>query len=74
MFKKLIKSLFECLLGEDMFHKLFHCPTFWRWKAWYHCPSCGKGLRCYFDGNDVAGDGTNYCDACADALDSYYNG
>lgn len=45
-------------------HKLFKCPTFWQLKPFFHCPGCGKGYRCYWEGNDVAGLGIDYCDEC----------
>lgn len=45
-------------------HKLFHCPTFWRLKAAFKCPECGKTYRCYWDGNDCDG-GINLCGRCA---------
>lgn len=51
-------------------HKLFHCPTFWRLKAAFTCPGCGKKYRCYRDGNDVAGHGVDYCSKCANGLES----
>ena len=51
-------------------HKLFHCPTFWEMllglKEKYNCPKCGKHYLCYWDGNDVDGHGTDYCDKCAE--------
>ena len=55
-------------------HKLFGCPTFWRTvfggkPAWV-CPGCGKRGTCYWDGNDVAGHGTDWCNACARELES----
>ena len=57
-------------LLKKIIHKLFDCPTFWQLKPFYHCPSCGKGMRCYWDGNDVAGHGTDYCDKCAKSLEA----
>lgn len=63
-------------LGEDMIkglkkviHKLFHCSTFWHPKYWFKCPRCGKVYKCYWDGNDVAGFGTNFCNKCAAFLE-----
>ena len=51
------------------YHKLFKCPTFWKIKPRFKCPCCGETYRCYWDGNDVAGHGIDYCDACAAALE-----
>lgn len=36
-------------------HKLFQCATYWKFwtKKPFHCPVCGHGYRCYWDGNDV---------------------
>jgi transcription elongation factor Elf1 len=51
-------------------HKLFQCPTFWKLKASFTCPECGKKYRCYWDGNDVANHGINYCDKCAEKLEA----
>lgn len=48
-----------------IWHKLFKCPTFWNIKPLYHCSICGKGLRCYWDGNDITGVGTDICNKCA---------
>ena len=50
-------------------HKLFDCPTFWKRKPAFECPECGKKYRCYWDGNDVTGHGTDYCNACAKKLE-----
>lgn len=50
-------------------HKLFTCPTFWKWKAAFSCPGCGKKYRCYWDGNDVAGHGIDYCNKCTKRLE-----
>lgn len=50
-------------------HKLFHCPTFWRWKPFYYCPRCGKGMRCYYDGNDILGHGIDFCNKCTAILE-----
>lgn len=55
-------------------HKLFHCPTFWSVKPAFHCPECGKGYRCYWDGNDVTGHGTDYCNRCASILEENSDG
>ena len=46
-------------------HKLFRCHTFWKLRPFYHCSKCGKGLRCYWDGNDIEGHGIDICNACA---------
>jgi hypothetical protein len=51
-------------------HKLFKCPTFWKINASFSCPGCGKKYRCYWDGNDVDGHGIDYCDKCADKLET----
>lgn len=45
-------------------HKLFHCPTFWKFKKSFHCPICGDGYRCYWDGNDYGGQ-IDVCRNCA---------
>ena len=50
---------------KGLFHKLFRCPTFWRIHPFFTCPECGKKYRCYWDGNDIAGVGIDYCNACA---------
>jgi len=46
-------------------HKLFKCPTFWRFKPSFHCPICGKGYNCYWDGNDIEDVGIDVCNKCA---------
>ena len=55
---------------KRLVHKLFKCPTFWRVEPAFQCPSCDKKYRCYWDGNDVAGVGKDYCDKCAGALEA----
>ena len=55
---------------QKCWHYLFGCPTFWRIRPFFHCPRCGVGYRCYWDGNDVAGVGIDYCDACAVVLEA----
>ena len=50
-------------------HKLFQCPTFWEIKYHFHCPECGKGYRCYWEGNDVLGVGIDFCDDCAETIE-----
>lgn len=45
-------------------HRLFSCPSFWKFKKQFHCPICGKGYRCYWDGNDFNGL-INVCNKCA---------
>jgi phage/plasmid primase-like uncharacterized protein len=50
-------------------HKMFNCPSFWSLKTSFECPGCGKKYRCYYDGNDIAGHGTNYCNKCAKVLE-----
>lgn len=42
----------------------------WLRRPKYHCPRCGKGLYTYWDGNDVEGHGTDYCNRCAHLLES----
>jgi len=54
-------------------HKLFHCPTFWRPKPAFTCPGCGKKYRCYWDGNDVTGVGIDFCNSCAADLEGRSN-
>ena len=49
---------------KRLLHKLFKCPTFWSIKPAFHCPICGKGYRCYWDGNDVEDVGTDICNDC----------
>ena len=51
-------------------HKLFHCPTFWKIKWAWCCTQCGKGHKCYWDGNDINGHGTDICNKCAKKLES----
>jgi len=51
-------------------HKLFKCPTFWQRNPSFTCPSCGGKYRCYWDGNDIAGHGINYCNDCAKRIES----
>jgi hypothetical protein len=55
---------------KKIHHKLFRCPTFWKLKYSFHCPRCGKGYRCYWDGNDVTGHGIDYCNSCASLLEN----
>ena len=50
-------------------HRLWLCKNYWRPQHWYMCPSCNRTMRCYWDGNDVIGHGTDYCDKCAAALE-----
>jgi len=47
-----------------IWHKLFKCPTFWRLRPSFHCPICGNGYRCYWDGNDCGGK-IDVCNECA---------
>jgi hypothetical protein len=54
---------------KHWFHKLFKCPTFWRFKPAFHCPKCGAIYRCYWDGNDAEGYGTDFCNKCAKELE-----
>lgn len=44
-------------------HLLFNCQTFWRIRPFYHCSECGKGFRCFWDGNDCCRL-TNICRRC----------
>ena len=60
--------MFNQLARNPIIHKLFFCPTFWNLKAFFKCPECGKKYRCYWDGNDVAGHGIDYCGPCAAQL------
>ncbi len=55
---------------KGVYHKLFECPTFWQIKPSFKCPGCGKKYRCYWDGNDVAGHGRDYCNTCAAGIRS----
>lgn len=50
---------------KRLYHKLFECPTFWRLRKFFTCPECKTKYRCYWDGNDIAGVGINYCNSCA---------
>ncbi len=54
-------------------HKLLDCPTFWQIRAAFTCPGCGKKYRCYWDGNDVSGHGTDYCNKCAGKLEARHD-
>ena len=56
---------------KQWYHKLFKCPTFWELKPHFTCTECGKGYRCYWDGNDIAGKGIDYCDECASKHEIY---
>ena len=56
-------------LLKRIIHKLFFCPTFWRLKPRFQCPRCGKKYRCFWDGNDIEGHGTDYCNKCAKILE-----
>ena len=40
----------------------------WLRKPRYHCPRCNKGLYSYWEGNDIEGHGTDYCNRCARIL------
>lgn len=55
------------------YHKLFQCAGFW--KFWrdkpFHCPICGKGYTCYWDGNDTNGM-INLCDKCVTSVKEKY--
>lgn len=53
---------------KRVIHKLFHCAGFWKfWRTKpFHCPVCGKGYTCYWDGNDINGM-INVCNKCAEA-------
>ena len=54
----------RCTVLGKLRHYLFLCPTFWSVKPAFKCPECGKGYRCYWDGNDVGGK-INICHACS---------
>ena len=54
--------------AKRWYHKLFKCPTFWNLKLQFTCPECGGKYRCYWDGNDIAGVGIDYCNDCAKVL------
>ncbi|KKM03519.1 hypothetical protein LCGC14_1773630 [marine sediment metagenome] len=56
-------------MWQRIYHKLFNCPTFWSIKPFYRCPRCNKGMRCYWDGNDIKGHGINFCNTCAAILE-----
>ena len=56
-------------MNKSIWHYLFNCPTFWSFKPWFKCPECSKTYRCYWDGNDVAGHGKDYCNKCAEKLE-----
>jgi len=47
-----------------LWHYAFKCPTFWRRKPAFECPSCLAKYRCYWDGNDIGGR-INICKKCA---------
>ena len=51
-------------------HKIFDCPTFWKLEPSFTCPSCSKKYRCYWDGNDITGHGTDYCNKCAKRIEA----
>lgn len=53
---------------QRLCHKLFHCPTFWRLRASFKCPKCGRNYRCYWDGNDILGYGIDICERCAELI------
>ncbi len=54
---------------DRWYHKLCKCPTFWKLKPSFTCPKCGKKYRCYWDGNDIVGVGTDYCNTCVKKLE-----
>ena len=54
---------------DGWYHKLCKCPTFWKLKPSFTCPKCGKKYRCYWDGNDIVGVGTDYCNTCVKKLE-----
>jgi len=56
-------------------HKLFDCPTFYRFRHTFICPLCGAGFRCYWDGHDSdCGAGINLCSVCANRHAGHTNG
>lgn len=50
---------------KKLIHKLFKCPTFWKFRLAFECPLCGKKYRCYLDGQDICGIGIYICNTCA---------
>ncbi len=52
-----------------MFKKL-GMLNWWLRRPKYRCQRCDKGMYLYFEGNDVTGYGTGYCDRCASFLES----
>lgn len=56
-------------LLKHWYHKLFQCPTYWTFKGSFTCTQCGKRKRCYWDGNDMTGHGTDICERCARYID-----
>lgn len=59
---------FGALLGsryKSIAHYLFKCPTFWRLRTSFTCPDCGRGYRCYWNGNDCACGKIGICTKCA---------
>ena len=66
----MVVSIEKKSLFRQWIHKLFYCPTFWKLKAGFSCPGCGKKYRCYWDGNDVEGHGKDYCNKCAALLEA----
>lgn len=64
---KIIKKIMGTMLKLN--HYLFHCPTFWRLKPIFKCPTCGKKYRCYWDGNDIENHGIDFCNKCAKKIE-----
>ncbi|KKK60861.1 hypothetical protein LCGC14_3020120 [marine sediment metagenome] len=52
------------IILKRWYHKLFKCPSFWQWKPSFQCPLCGRKYRCYWDGHDEPGVGTDICKRC----------
>lgn len=55
--------------AKRWYHKLFKCPTFWTLKPKFTCPKCRKKYRCYWDGNDIARVGIDYCNKCTKEIE-----
>lgn len=52
-------------MNKSIFHYLFRCPTFWRFRKTFKCPDCNRGYRCYWDGNDCKCGKIHLCNKCA---------
>lgn len=49
---------------KKLWHYLFHCSSFWQLTRAFHCPDCGRGYRCYWDGHDCDCGIVNLCGRC----------